>query len=207
GAPIRLLRYTIDPTQFGVLRAGDRVPVEPRPFDLLQLLAPNIGRTVTRDEIFNTVWQDRIVSDAALSSQIRAARRALGDDGIAQQMIATVHGRGFRLRGQSAAPAEAEVTPAVGRTGLPRVAVRPCASLDQDGRGTVLAQGITEDMITALSKTRWLCVIPRTTASALQRTAADEADIVQKTGADYLVSGTVRRDGNRVRITVQTIDA
>ncbi len=204
---IRFGSFELDPARFELRREGDLVPVEPRTFDLLQLLARNIGHTVTRDEIFSTVWQDRIVSDAALSSQIRAARRALGDDGNAQQMIATVHGRGFRLRAQAAAPAETEAAPAAGRTGMPTVVVLPCASLDQDGRGTVLAQGITEDIITALSKTRWLRVIPRTTASALQRSAEDDADIVRKTGADYLVSGTVRRDGNRVRITVQTIDA
>ena len=71
---------------------------------------------------------------------------------------------------------------------MPTLVVLPCASLDEDGRGTVLAQGITEDIITALSKTRWLRVVPRSTASALQRVAEDEADIVRKTGADYLVS-------------------
>lgn len=206
-APIRFGPFELDPARFELRRAGDLVPVEPRTFDLLKLLARNIGRTVTRDEIFGEVWQGRIVSDAALSSQVRAARRVLGDDGNAQQIIATVHGRGFRLRAKADTPPDAGAARTAGRTGLPTLVVLPCASLDQDGRGTVLAQGITEDMVTALSRNRWLRVIPRTTVFALERSAGDPAEIARKAGADYLVSGTVRRDGNRVRITMQTIDA
>lgn len=203
--PIRFGPFELDPARFELRRAGQLMPVEPRTFDLLKLLARNIGHTVTRDEIFGEVWQDRIVSDAALSSQVRAARRALGDDGTAQQMIATVHKRGFRLRRQAAASVEVET--GAGRTGMPTLVVLPCTSLDQDGRGTVLAQGMTEDVITALSKNRWLRVIPRNTAFALGRLAEDPAEITRKAGADYLLAGTVRRDGNRVRITVQTVDA
>ena len=205
--PLRFGPFELDPARFELRNAGQIVPVEPRTFDLLKLLARNIGRTVTRDEIFGEIWHDRIVSDAALSSQVQAARRALGDDGSAQRYIATVHGRGFRLRADPAAHDQPEAAPIAGRTGLPTLVVLPCASLDQDGRGTVLAQGMTEDMITALSRNRWLRVIPRTTAFALERTGDDPAEIARKAGADYLVSGKVQREGNRVRITVQTIDA
>ncbi|WP_169728807.1 winged helix-turn-helix domain-containing tetratricopeptide repeat protein [Salinarimonas rosea] len=185
------------------------MPVEPRTFDLLRVLARNAGRTVTRDELFDEVWGDRIVSDAALSSQVRAARRALGDDGSAQEMIATVHGRGFRLRGRADQMREEpqDVAAATGRTGRPTIAVLPCVSLDRDGRGAVLAQGLVEDLITALSKTRWLRVVPRSTMIAVGGAADNPADVAAATGADYLVSGTVRRDGNRVRISVQTADA
>ena len=210
--PIRFGPFELDLVRYELRRAGRAIPVEPRTFDLLELLARNIGRTVTRDEIFDALWPDQFVSDAALSSQIRAARRALGDDGKAQEMIATVHGRGFRLRRRVAAeaprhdgPAPASV--ALSRTGPPTVAVMPCANLDADGRGTVLAQGMTEDIITLLSKNRWLRVIPRSTAFALHRASEEPADIARTAGADYLVSGSVRRDGNRVRTTVQLADA
>jgi TolB-like protein len=210
--PIRFGNFELDLARFELRQDGQPVPVEPRTFDLLTFLARNIGRTVPRDEIFREIWHDRIVSDAALSSQIKAARRALGDDGNAQQMIATVHGRGFRLRrqlapGDDAAEADAAESPPGGRTGMPALVILPCTSLDQDGRGRVMAQGLTEDMITALARNRWLRVIPRSTAFALERSNDDLAEIARSAGADYLVVASVRRDGNRVRITVQTIDA
>jgi len=209
---LRFGPFELDPERFELRRDGQPLPVEPRTFDLLRFLAQNIGRTVTRDEILSAVWQDRIVSDAALSSQIRAARRALGDDGEAQQLIVTVHGRGFRLRRQKADAPEGEDAGAIsgaatGRKGLPTLVVLPCVSLDPDGRGALLALGMTEDIITALSKTRWLNVIPRSTAVALSNTAKEPAEIARAAGADYVVTGSVRRDGNRVRIAAQTIDA
>ncbi len=193
-------------------RAGQPVAVEPRTFDLLKLLARNIGRTVTREEIFAEVWHGRIVSDAALSSQISAARRALGDDGNAQKMIATIHGRGFRLLEQATVAAAVPDSGTAGssvaeRMGMPTVVVLPLASLDHDGRGSLLAQGMTEDVITALSRNRWLRVIPRTAAFALESSSFDPAELARKAGADYLVTGTVQRVGNRVRITIQTLDA
>lgn len=209
--PICFGRFELDPERFELRRDGQPVPVEPRTFDLIRHLARNIGRTVTRDELFGAVWQDRIVSDAALSSQVRAARRALGDDGETQRVIATVHGRGFRLRRQAASAEDTGAatgkTDAPERRGQPSLVVLPCASLDDDGRGTVLAQGMTEDIITALSKNRWLGVIPRSTAFALGGAAKDSAEIARAAGADYMVTGSVRRDGNRVRVAVQTIDA
>ena len=210
--PLGFGPFELDPARFELRREGQPVPVEPRTFDLLWFLARNTGRTVTRDEIFSAVWQDRIVSDAALSSQIRAARRALGDDGEAQQWIATVHGRGFRLRRQvPAAPASEDAVglsgEASGRPGPPTLVVLPCASLDEDGRGKVLAQGLTEDIITALSRNRWLRVIPRSTAFALSGSAEDPTGIARAVGADYIVAGSVRHDGNRVRAAAQTVDA
>src|SRR5690606_17685516 len=127
--------------------------------------------------------------------------------------IATVHGRGFRLRRRlladraAAAGTDTAEPQSAGRTGMPTLVVLPCTSLDQDGRGTVMAQGLTEDMITALARNRWLRVIPLGTAFALDRSAGDRTEIALKAGADYLVAGSVRRDGNRARISVQTIDA
>ncbi|WP_157999680.1 winged helix-turn-helix domain-containing tetratricopeptide repeat protein [Allomesorhizobium alhagi] len=205
--PIRFGNFELDLVRFELRRDGQPVPIEPRTFDLLTFLARNIGRTVTRDEIFSEIWHDRIVSDAALSSQIKAARRALGDDGNSQQIIATVHGRGFRLRRQLV-PGGADAAEPLpgGRTGMPTLVVLPCTSLDQDGRGRVMAQGLTEDIITALARNRWLRVIPRSTAFALERSSDDLAEIARSAGADYLVASSVRRDGNRVRITVQLID-
>lgn len=204
-APIRFGAFELDMARFELRRDGRPLPLEPRTFDLLALLARNIGRTVTRDEIFQSVWKGQIVSESALSSQIKAARRALGDDGVAQQMIATIHGRGFRLRRQAGHDPEPVVPE--GRSGTPTVVVLPCVSVEQDGRGAIIAQGMTEDIITALSRNRWLRVVSRSTAFALGTAEASRGEVAAKLGADYVVTGSVRRAGNRVRTTVQTIDA
>jgi TolB-like protein/DNA-binding winged helix-turn-helix (wHTH) protein len=89
----------IDTDTFEVHRDGARVPVEPQVFDLLCLLIENRDRIVTRDEIIEKVWKGRIVSDAAISSRVKAARRAIGDDGKAQAVIRTLHRRGLRFIG------------------------------------------------------------------------------------------------------------
>ena len=89
--------FEIDEALFELRQAGQRVAIEPKVFDLLLYLAKNNERTIGKDEIFAEIWSDRIVSDSALSSQIKAARKAVGDDGAAQHTIRTVHGRGISV--------------------------------------------------------------------------------------------------------------
>ncbi|MGY6645386.1 MAG: winged helix-turn-helix domain-containing tetratricopeptide repeat protein [Salinarimonas sp.] len=221
---IRFAGFELDMRAFELRRDGVPVPVEPRTFDLIALLARHAGRTVTRDQIFATIWHDRIVSDAALSSQIKAARRALGDDGLSQRLISTIHGRGFRLRiarddqagsQPEHAAAETAIPPPKAeppdhkppRPKRPTLAVLPLDNLDADGRGSVIAQGLTEDLISALSRTRWLRVVSRAPAFALSRMYDDIADIAQALDARYLVTGSLRRSGGRVRVTMQATDA
>jgi predicted ATPase/DNA-binding winged helix-turn-helix (wHTH) protein len=81
-----------------VLRRGGRsVPIEPQVFDVLQCLVERRGRLVTKDELFDTVWGSRFVSETALTSRVKSARRAVGDDGTRQAIIRTVHGKGYRF--------------------------------------------------------------------------------------------------------------
>jgi DNA-binding winged helix-turn-helix (wHTH) protein/tetratricopeptide (TPR) repeat protein len=87
----------VDTTAFEVRRDGEVVAVQPQVFDLLVLLLENRDRVVTKDEIFQRIWKNRIVSDAALSSRIKAIRQTLGDDGTEQGLIRTVRRRGFRI--------------------------------------------------------------------------------------------------------------
>src|SRR5215813_6803120 len=93
----RINRCIVDTTAFEVRRDDQVVAVQPQVFDLLVLLLENRDRVVTRDEIFERIWKNRIVSDAALSSRVKALRQALGDDGTEQGLIRTVRRRGFRL--------------------------------------------------------------------------------------------------------------
>ena len=95
----RFDRFELDGARFELRDGGARVAVEPQVLSLLLLLVGNSDRLVSKDELVETVWNGRIVSDTAISSRVKAARQALGDDGRRQQMIRTVHGRGFRFVG------------------------------------------------------------------------------------------------------------
>lgn len=97
----RIGAYLIDPKAYEIRLEGAPVPVEPQVFELLALLIANRERAVSRDEIIERIWNGRIVSEATLSSRIKSARRALGDDGSAQRLIRTIHGRGFRFVGEA----------------------------------------------------------------------------------------------------------
>ncbi len=246
-ATIRFGSFALDPKRFELRRDGARVDVEPRTFDLIALLARHAGHTVPRETIFRVVWGDRIVSDAALSSQIRAARRVLGDDGTTQSLIATVHGRGFRLRARALAPPDepdqraasmatapdAPATPArvtdspvapCCAARQPVVAVLPCICLEASPHGTVLAQGLTEDLINALTRHRWLHVAARNPVVALARAAGWGAEpppaqpdaaappratggIAAQLGADYVVTSSLRWADGRICATVQLSEA
>ncbi len=93
----RFANCDLDTASQRLLRDGEEVPIEPQVFDLLNLLAANPSRLVTRDEIVEAVWNGRIVSESAISARIAAARKAVGDDGKRQIIIRTHHGRGLEL--------------------------------------------------------------------------------------------------------------
>jgi TolB-like protein/class 3 adenylate cyclase/Flp pilus assembly protein TadD len=213
---IRFGAYELDTALFELRKARVPVAVEPQVFDLIAYLARNNERTVTKEDIFAEIWSDRIVSDAALSSQIKSARKVLGDDGSSQHTIRTVHGRGFRFVApvesvqQESAPEpeqdlESKTLEAIAKK--PSVAVLPMANLNDDPSQDYFADGITEDITTALSKNHWLTVVARNSAFAFRNSMDGIKTVGEKLGANYIVTGSVRKAGTRVRITVQVVDA
>jgi DNA-binding winged helix-turn-helix (wHTH) protein len=103
----------IDTATFELRRAGEAVSVEPQVFDVLVLLVTHRDRVVPKEELLDEVWGDRFVSESALTSRIKDARRAVGDDGRRQAVIRTVHGRGYRFAApvvEVGAKVEAEVS-------------------------------------------------------------------------------------------------
>ena len=199
--------YALDPQRRTLHRGSAEVPLEPLTFDLLTLLATNTDRVVPRDEIFEHLWHGRIVSDTALSSQVKALRQALGDSGRAQHSIATVHGRGFRflrpVTPQVAAVAQPAVQPEQAR---PLIAVLPFDNLSGDASGRVFADGVAEDILTALSKHRWIGVIARNPAFAF-RGSADGLDVIAgQLGATHVVTGSLRKAGERVRVQAEAVE-
>lgn len=212
---IRFDDFELDTSLFELRKSGERIPIEPQVFDLLVFLARNHTRTVTREQIFAEIWGNRIVSDAALSSQIKAARRALGDDGTSQRMITTVHGRGFRFARPVEGAADAPVAKDDdSRTGLPAaiterpsVVVLPFTNENRDLQENYFGDGITEDIITSIAKHRWLTVVARNPSFAFRNSSDSIRTIGEKANANYIVTGNVRKAGARFRITVQLVDA
>lgn len=202
--------FTLDTADAVLALNGTRVHLEPQVFDLLRLLVERHGRLVTRDEILAEVWQGRFVSDAALSSRIKAARAALGDDGRTQRMIATEHGRGFRFVApvtRSDAPSPTETAAAPARpAGPPVLAILPFDTFDADETTRTLADGLTEEVITGIARYRAFPVIARNSVFALRRESRDIRDIAGRLGADYVVEGSLMRSGGRLRVHVQLIE-
>ena len=87
----------LDLRRYELRRGGEVRPIEPQVFDVLVLLVRERDRVVTKEELLDTVWGDRFVSESALTSRIKAARQAIGDDGKAQRLVRTVHGRGYQF--------------------------------------------------------------------------------------------------------------
>lgn len=208
--------FELDPDLFELRCKGETVAVEPQVFDLVSYLAQNCERTVTKDEIFSKLWGERFVSDSALSSQIKMARKVLGDDGTSQHTIRTIHGRGFRFVAPLASTDDIPVNNDVPLPEpdaykqarmKPSVAILPFANLNTEPSEDYLADGITEDITTALSKNRWLTVIARNSSFSFRNSSDGIRVIGEKLGADYIVTGSVRKAGQRVRITVQLVDA
>lgn len=190
---------------------GETVSIEPQVFDLLQLLVLNRDRVVTKEEIHETIWQGRVVSDSALSNRIKAARKALGDSGREQSYIQTYHGRGFRFvakvirTGQSDEPVKSTMNSSDFPNGL-SIAVLPFANMSGDMEQEYFSDGITEDITTDLARINGLFVVARNSSFSYKNTSVKVQTICENLEVRYLLEGSVRKDGNCVRITAQLID-
>ncbi len=122
--------FELDTDLYELRRGGQRVAIEPQVFDVLVYLVAHRERVVTKAELLDNVWGDRFVSESALSSRIKAARRAVGDDGRAQRTIATVHGRGFRFTADAQVSAEGHAAPSAVAGTTARQEVRFCSTPD-----------------------------------------------------------------------------
>lgn len=208
---LRFGRFTVDPMRRELHCDKAPVPLEPLTFDLLLLLLNNNHRVVSRDEIFASLWGRRIVSDTALSSQIKVLRQALGDSGGTQHTIGTVHGRGFRFLSdveqvEAKAPDPTGRGPADHALDRPLVAVLPFDNLSTENSGQFFADGITEDILNALSKHRWVGVVARNSAFAFRNSKESLDVIAGQLAASYVVTGSVQRMGERMRIYAEAVE-
>jgi TolB-like protein/tetratricopeptide (TPR) repeat protein len=195
-------RFELDAARGELRREGARIPVEPQVFDLIAFLAANPGRIVTKDDLIAAVWGGRVVSDSAIASRINAARAALGDDGTRQRVIRTIPRRGFRFELEGGRPVSAAPE---GRD-RPSIAVLPFENLSGDPEQRYFSDGITDDIITELSRYDEIFVIARHSSFAYRDGSVPAAEIAAELGVQYIAEGSVRRAGGRIRVTAQLID-
>jgi TolB-like protein len=205
------------------LRNGDRVcGIEPQVFALLVLLVENRERLVPKDEIIEKVWDGRVVSDAAVASRVKSVRQALGDTGKSQRFIRTIHGQGYRFvaaarvsRGAAPRPA-GESTPLAEGTGTtnvqpgtssrPSLAVLPFRLIGDGGRYSTLAVALPDELITELSRLRWLFITARASSFRLRELDTDLSEIGGLLRVRYCLWGTVEVSDRSVVVAVELVN-
>ncbi len=207
----RFGNFELDTDRFELRENGEPVTLEPQVFALISLLVENPNRLVSKDELIDKVWNGRVVSESAISSRVKKARKALHDSGNSQTLIRTVHGRGFRFTGKllqaETKPAAAAPAAAESGTARPRIIILPFVNMSGDPEQEYFSDAVAQDLISNLSKHRWLEVVARSSAFGYKGKGVDPRRLVDELGVDYIVEGSVRRAGDRIRATAQLADA
>jgi TolB-like protein len=198
--------YSLDTESLELRLDSAVVPVEPQVFSVLAYLIENRDKVVGKDELIDAVWDGRAISDGALNSRINAVRRAVGDDGTAQAVIKTFPRRGFRLVGLISEDSTAETNPLAAQFDKPCIAVLPFGNLSNDPEQEYFSDGITEDLITALSRIRRFRVAARSSTFSYKGQSPDARLVAREMEARFVIEGSVRKAGKRIRLTVQLID-
>jgi TolB-like protein len=211
----------LDLEKFELRDNGELRAIEPQVFALIAYLAEHRDRMVSRDELFEKLWEGRVVSDSALASRIKSARRALGDDGRTQAIIKTVHGQGLRFiadiqvrHGRAVSISETvseesnilAPTPAHDLESRPSIAVLPFRASGSDEGWSAIADGLPHELITELARLRWLFVVARGSSFRLRGNDLDPREVGRLLGVRYCLSGTVEVAGQRLAVTTELVD-
>lgn len=211
--------FVLDTARVELSGAQGAVSVEPQVFALLLLLVENSERMVSKDEIIEKIWDGRVVSESALTSRIKSARQALGDDGKRQRLIKTVHGQGFRFVGAVRAEGAAKLalSPAVAAdlapehqapiSEKPSIAALPFRLVGVAGPHAAIADALPHELISQMSRLRWLFVIARGSSFRFRGAAPDIVEIGKALRVRYILSGMVEVVGDRLAVTVELADS
>ena len=214
--------FELDLAKIELRRDGQPHPLEPQVFALLAFLVEHRERLVSKDEILEKVWEGRIVTDSALASRIKSARKVLGDDGKAQRFIKTIHGQGFRFVAEvhlhrddatlatrtatapeSTNPNQAPVAESASR---PSIAVLPFRLIGETGPYATIAEGLPHELITELARLRWLFVVARGSSFRLRGDEFDAREVGKTLGVRYCLAGTVEVAKQHLTVTTELID-
>jgi TolB-like protein len=210
--------YSLDTDLRELQRGAAVISVTPQVFDLLDYLIRNRARVVSKDDLINAIRSGRSVSDAALATRMNAARSAIGDSGQEQRLVRALPRKGFRFVGpvlEAQGPTDAPVAddqiehqkPALALPDKPSIAVLPFQNLSDDPEQEYFADGMVEDIITGPSRSKLLFVISRNSSFTYRGKTVDINRISRELGVRYVLEGSVRKAGKRIRVTGQLIDA
>ena len=221
--------FSLDTDRRELRKSADLIVIEPQVFDLLDYLIRHREHVVSKDDVFAAVWHGRIVSESALTTRLNSARAAVGDSGDGQRLIKTLRGKGFRFVGvvqeehattiapsvsagpsvsaQSGQDMRESSRPALPLPDRPAIAVLPFTNMTGDPGQDYFSDGITEDIITELSRYPDLFVVARNSSFTYRGKATHVTDVARELGVHYVLEGSVQRAGNRVRINAQLVGA
>ena len=191
--------YAFDAGHRVLTRNGTLVALGQKSLALLETLLAAEGKSVSKDDLLQAVWGTTVIEESNLTVQIAALRKALGSKRDGREWIATVQRFGYQFAGDDAPTPEARASISL--------AVLPFSNLSADPEQKYFADGLAEDLITSLSKVPGLTVIARHSSFAYRDKTADTREIAKTLGARFLVDGSVRRAGERVRINAHVTDA
>jgi len=216
--------FELDMARFELRKGGEPCSLEPQVFALLAYLIEHRERLVSRDEIFEKLWDGRVVTDSTLASRVKSARKALGDSGKAQRFIKTIHGKGFRFVADIRAAhdpsvvlptfgfnesgrAQADPLLAASDASLrPSIAVLPFRSVGETGPYDTIAEGLPHELITELARLRWLLVIARGSSFHFREQDLDLREVGKVLGVRYCLSGSVEVSGQQLAVTTELVD-
>jgi TolB-like protein len=198
-----------------LFRGARPVALGERAVALLRVLVERAGAPVSKDALIEAAWPGVVVEESNLTVQVAALRRALGEEVGGERWIETLQRRGYRYVGPVSAAeggsrVEPAATPASPAPALPErasVAVLPFANLSGDQDQEYFADGMVEDIITGLSRIKWLFVVARNSSFTYKGRAVNVKEVGRELGVRYLLEGSVRRAATRVRIAAQLVEA
>jgi TolB-like protein len=200
---VRFGPFRLDIGRRQLWRGNNSVRLGSRAMDILCVLASAKGQLVTKDELMARVWAGQTVEENAIQVHISALRKALAVDQADVSYVVTAPGRGYRF---IATADERNGTADLDLANKPSIAVLPFANLSGDREQEYFADGITEDIITALARARWFLVVARNSSFAFKGRAIETKQVARALGVRYVLEGSVRKSENRVRISAQLVD-
>jgi adenylate cyclase len=199
--------FRLELREHRLLREGRSIPLTGKAFDTLSVLVQHHGMLVRKQDLMNAVWPETTVEDNNLDRNISALRKVLGEQADGQSFIETVPRLGYRFVARlSAAPAEHVSDSPLPTHGISAIAVLPFADMSPARDQDYLCEGLAEALINALTSIDGLRVAARTASFQFRGTGADVRAIGQHLGVGTLLEGSVRKAGDRLRVTVQLIE-
>jgi TolB-like protein/Flp pilus assembly protein TadD len=198
--------FRLDSKGETLFRGPKPVALGQRAIALLRVLVERSGQPVSKQDLIEAAWPGLAVEESNLTVQIAALRRVFAEAPGGTDWIETLPRRGYRYIGPVAATA-ATGTAALPLPDKPSIAVLPFQNLSDDPQQDYFADGVVEDIITGLSRIKWLFVIARNSSFTYKGSAVDVKQVGRDLGVRYVLEGSLRKAGERVRVSAQLVDA